>query len=449
MQKAHLPNRKSERSTAMKRSSSLYIGVFLAVVTSPIALSAQEITFAAPRQISTAAPNNYVARLEAAGDFNGDGKADLLIGIDEPGGVIPEVLLGNGTGAFSVVSEPAMPDYPNFPLVADVNGDGKDDVVLLGCNQWPSCATNLLSVFLSDGDGDFTAGYTSTLPAGNVSGIIGDFNNDGKPDIAVLVTPSSSLPNTVPTIVIFLNQGDDSFAATTYTDVPEGYGYGPWDLTAGDFTGNGNLDLAVLTYIAPTQNGNPSSGAKLYTFAGTGDGSFGAPRLSYTFDSAFDSATNNLWAADLNGDGKTDLVANLFPKAGAGSGTPSRVATLLATPTGGFEWASAISVFESISPPNFRLSDLNGDGNLDYIGLGVGTPNTFDESAALGLIYPGVGDGKFGTPHMSFPIPNCTNTPCAEGANLIAVPLQRGDLPSLIISTDVSTLELLVNTTKK
>ena len=435
----------------MKRSSSLFVCLFLAAAAAPAALSAQTITFASPQQISTNAPNNSAARIRASGDFNGDGKADLLVTIDETGSLVPEVLLGNGTGTFSVVSEPAMPDYLSFPLVADVNGDGKDDVIFLGiCEQTgSSCVTNLLSVFLSDGDGHFTAGYTSALPVGgNVTGVTGDFNNDGKTDIAVLVTPSTGLPNTVPTIVIFLNQGDGSFLSTTYTDVPEGYGFGPWDLATGDFTGNGNLDLAVLTYVAPTANGNPSSGAKLYTFAGAEDGSFEAPHLSYTFDSAFDSGTNSLWASDLNGDGKTDLVTSLFPKAGAGSGGPARVPTLLAKPTGGFEWASAISVFGSISPPKFWLSDLNGDGNQDYIGLGEGVPNTLGESSALGLIYPGLGDGKFGS-HISFPIPNCTNSPCAFGATLVAVPLQRGDLPSLIISTDLPTLELLVNTTRK
>ena len=177
--------------------------------------------------------------------------------------------------------------------------------------------------------------------------------------------------------------------------------------------------------------------AFLYTFAGNGKGVFASAEYRYTFNSNANPYFENnvMQAANLNGDGRTDLVVGLE---GRSSTANSRVPSLIANPSGGFEWFSA--VYLPAFPSTILLSDLNGDGKQDLVFLG-----TRDNKSATGGIYPGFGNGEFETPNT--PINVTGSYPFLPTA--LAVPLQKGELPSLIISNDRPTIELLVNTTKK
>jgi uncharacterized repeat protein (TIGR01451 family) len=134
----------------------------------------------------------------AVGDFNGDGKADLVaVGYAN----LIEVALGNGDGTFrspiTTIAPPVSSGY-SFLVVADFDGDGKLDVAA------GNPTDNTTKVLFGNGDGTF--GAVISLPAGFGSIAVADFNLDGIPDIAVADVPSGAL-------AIMLGNGDRTFGA--------------------------------------------------------------------------------------------------------------------------------------------------------------------------------------------------------------------------------------------
>jgi len=160
----------------------------------------------------------------AAGDFNGDGKLDLVIDG-------AEVLLGNGDGTFTQGSS-LSGGASGVVTVGDFNGDGKLDLAV--CNS----ASNSVTIFLGDGSGNFVTAPGSPIAVGNQPQAIvaGDFNNDGKLDLAVANYGDG-------TITLLLGNGDGTF--TQPSGSPYAVGHGPLAIAAADFNGDGKLDLAV------------------------------------------------------------------------------------------------------------------------------------------------------------------------------------------------------------
>jgi hypothetical protein len=296
----------------------------------------------------------------AVGDFNGDGKLDLAvanlnyIGDHVTNGNVT-VLLGNGDGTFTpTAASPATGPDPNSIAVGDFNRDGKLDLAVV--NQ----GSNNVTILLGNGDGTFTPTAASPATGPDPNSIaVGDFNGDGKLDLAVVNQGSNN-------VTILLGNGDGSFTPAPSSPA---IAYYPWSIVVGDFNGDGRLDLAV----ANSANNNVT------ILLGNGDGSF-TPTPS---SPATGPEPRSVAVGDFNGDGKLDLaVVNV------GS---NNVTILLGNGDGTFT-PTASSPATGNLPVAIAAGDLNGDGHLD---LAVAN----DQSTFLTILL-GNGDGTF-TPASS------------------------------------------------
>ena len=144
------------------------------------------------------------------GDFTGDGKQDLAVYTAASISSLSklDLLVGDGTGNLSTASSKVVLPQNNVPLYqmasGDFNGDGKLDVITLSPDQGP----NLLRIFINNGSSGFADPIV--IAARSFSFSLGDFNNDGKTDIAV----SLCCPDTV---IIYLSNVSNTFAPTSYS----------------------------------------------------------------------------------------------------------------------------------------------------------------------------------------------------------------------------------------
>jgi hypothetical protein len=180
-------------------------------------------TFQAPKQFWS---SSSVPMAIASGDFNRDGKLDLVVTVN-PNGIA--VMLGNGDGTFQAPVSYSTDQLPNGLAVADVNGDGILDIL---------ATSDLVDVFLGKGDGTFASRID--YPAGSFPGPLatGDFNGDGILDIAVAAEGSGAMGN----IEILLGTGSGKFAHPVEVASPAAY---IGRLTAGDLNQDGTSNLVA------------------------------------------------------------------------------------------------------------------------------------------------------------------------------------------------------------
>jgi len=301
----------------------------------------------------------------AVADFNGDGNPDWIAGNTQ--GHVLTMALGNGDGTFRAGANYALGNGP-FVALADFNKDGKLDVVAV------DRSSNDVRVLLGKGDGTFQPGIITPV-SGAFSGIAtGDFNNDGNQDVVVSDSTGAAPRN----VIVLLGNGDGTFAAPArFTSGGSGEGL----ILTEDFNGDGKLDIAVVN-----QSDNTVS-----ILLGNGDGTFQAPKITPTL--ATDGFLGAMAAGDLNGDGKLDLVVPDY--VGSASG---QVAILLGKGDGTFQAPTFITSHAGSTWP--VIADFNKDGNLDlavanqfgtidvFLGNGDGTFNT---SLVLNDVQPNIG----------------------------------------------------------
>lgn len=244
------------------------------------------------------------------GDFNGDGNPDLAVA----GGGQINVLLGKADGTFELgQSFPTAGWYLSSLQVADLNGDGKSDLVLASnCSGIDTCANGSagISVLLGNGDGTFQAPLSHAFFGWFTrSAVVGDFNGDGKPDLAAAVVANcrglkKCAPNTVN---ILLGNGDGTFQpGTTYASggslSSANYGITPMDLlVTGDFNNDHKVDLAVVNPCATNASCNNST---LRVFLGKGNGTFKVSERKLPLD----ELTHSIVVGNFNADADPDLV---------------------------------------------------------------------------------------------------------------------------------------------
>ena len=257
----------------------------------------------------------------AVGDFNGDGKADLATANIGSNNV--SVLLGTGMGSFGTAINFAVGTNPFSVTVGDFNGDGKAD--LATANKTSSD----VSVRLGTGTGSFGTATNFAVGTNPVSVIVGDLNGDGKAD---LVTANETSDN----LSVLLGTGVGSFDGATNFAV----GTRPFSVTLGDFNGDSKVDLATAN------NGSSNVSVLL----GNGSGSFGSA-TNFSFGTGPISVTTE----DFDGDGRPDLaVANI---------SSNNVSIRLGTGTGNFGSATNFAV--GTNPYSVTVGDFNDDGKPD------------------------------------------------------------------------------------
>jgi len=301
------------------------------------------------------------ASFVAVADVNGDHVPDVLVSsqrvCDNCRGSLG-ILLGRGDGTFqSVQTYDAGLFAPAFIATADFNRDQSPDIVLTqnigGGGE--------LAVLLNRGDGTFeTAAVYESGGLYATPLVVADANGDGKPDLLVSHAQfcTGSSPN-ASCIGVLLGNGDGSFQpAVTY----ESGGIGAWSLTAADFNGDGKVDVAVAHQCRPPSCTGPA--AVVGVLAGNGDGSF-QPAVTYTTHSPSVLAL----AADVNGDGKPDLVIGNAPPTPGGT-----IDVLLNNSTPDDTLPPIITLSPSpkrLWPPNGALVPVRVSGTITDTGSGV------------------------------------------------------------------------------
>lgn len=278
-----------------------------------------------------------------AGDFNGDGRLDLItVSTGQATGVTYSLLLGNPDGTFqsSQNSKLSLPQPSKFALAAgDMNNDGKLDLLVLVLGH---SGGNNLYVFLGNGDGSFQKHNVFASGAAADGIVVGDWNADGKLDVATANDEGVS----VGLVGVLLGNGDGTLqTAQTYNLVSC-----PLSITTGDFNNDGRLDLVAT---------NGGTNDVVSVLLGNGDGSFQPATTFHT--GAFPQAVA---VADFNHDGNLDIMTV--------DENASSLAVLLGNGDGTFQQFKNSVVGTGLTFAA-DLADFNHDGNLDAVVSSVGT----------------------------------------------------------------------------
>jgi VCBS repeat protein/List-Bact-rpt repeat protein/FG-GAP repeat protein len=309
-----------------------------------------QMFYAAPEYATAHQPQSV-----ASGDFNNDGKPDLVTA-DTLANTL-SILLNKGDGTFQTHADYATGSKPEAVVVGDFNGDLKLDLAVTNYDG------TSVSVLLGNGDGTFRAHVDYQTGAKPTSMTLGDFNGDGVLDLVVGNTGEA-------TISVLLGNGDGTFqSGVKYSVTTNAQG-----VVVGDFNADHVSDIAV----AFVHIGQITAVCGISVLLGNGNG---------TFQAHIDSATNcggGIAVGDFNRDGRQDLAIanNSFISSGVG--------VLLGNGNGTFK--AEIDYDTDIFPSGVEVVDLNRDGNQDLALAGVGN--------AVGVLL-GNGDGTFGM-HQDF-----------------------------------------------
>jgi hypothetical protein len=348
------------------------------------------------------------------------------------------VLLGNGDGTFQQPQRFAVGHGPKSVAVADVNGDGKPDIVTANASD------NAVSVLLGNGDGTFQQPQTFAVGSGPDSVAVADVNGDGKPDLVV----ANQLDNTVS---VLLGNGDGSF------QLPQSFavGHGPNSVAVADVNGDGKPDIVTA---------NASDNA-VSVLLGNGNGTFTPASLTAV------SLRNTPYLADLTGNGLPSTVVlnirgdilfrqglpgndNVFaPPVPLNLGRPARDLTVLQT-ANGLAIATADASFDpalsganhfvytislytlapngeahrstafstTLLPTRIAAADLTGNGLDDLV-----VANSVDSSIQIAFQQP---NGTFSAP--------LTRSTGEAPSDLALVDLSGDGRPDIVVSNQAS-----------
>jgi hypothetical protein len=309
------------------------------------------------------------------GDFNGDGKADLLLtnGIPNPSATI---LFGNGDGTFGAPVVPTIPGNPTFgvAVLGDFNHDGTTDIADFDYQS--------IDILLGERNNTFNVesnSFPGLLPANGAA--VGDFNNDGKLDLVFTQDTDNPLQT-------LLGNGDGTFKLG-HQLLSENF---PQVVGVGDFNGDGNADIVALE---PFIN-------LLQIYNGNGDGTFQDP-----INLQLQRQYAQMAIADMDGDGKPDIVLS-----------DGKILAIIRNLGNGRFGAEEHILAGAIA--SFAVKDVSGDGLPDIIVANGATGNGFAATTVTVLINQGAGKSIGGQLSVS-PEPSTYDQPFA--INLAITPV--------------------------
>jgi hypothetical protein len=318
--------------------------------TAVLGTATEAFTWANPQSPATAAAPQSIVVV----DFNGDGIADIAVGTNGTAGSnnigSVNILLGNGDGTFQAAKTYAGLTGNQLIVAAPFVTGGPDDI--LAVNNSTSTTNNAL-LSIGDGKGGLTVGTPFSLGVASITALItGDFNGDGKQDFIVAGKAFG-----VPAFDVVLGNGNGTFSTGTLSAT----GVAITALGAGDFTGQGALDVAVV---------HSDGSVDIFLQDGVGD-------FSPNVGTQTGSSPTAIAVGDFNGDGKADLAIT--------NSAQDSVSILLGNGSGGF--TAAASPGTGATPKAIAVGDFNGDGIAD---LAVANSGADTVTVLLGK-----GDGTF------------------------------------------------------
>ncbi len=410
-------------------------------------VGAQSISFRAPLNSAIDQTLNDALAGIVTADFNGDGKPDLAYLIVFGGGSYPSggsltVLLGNGDGTFKLSDSLMLPASPEVLWAGDFNGDGTIDLGFW--SYTPDGTASSVSVLPGKGNGTFGSAIVTPFAIDNFYPGTGvqpgspafavDVNHDGKLDLltgffeflgngdgtfeAVQISEEAvvliadlngdgnvDLIQNAGLLSVALGNGDGTFS-------PKGvlpFGGSP---VAGDFNGDGKIDLALTNGALVYYSGAPIEENDVSIALGNGDGSFQKPKAISGAD--YYSQHHTPLAADLNHDGRLDVVVGSGIEAGNGDGT-FRFPEYFSGPPFNYGPSNAPppppGMIRASDPIVGLIADLNNDGLPDMVfvyqqvtSTPTSTTNALvlsvfvNDSPGSGLTVPGVSSASFTYP---------------------------------------------------
>jgi len=451
----------SEAMTATATSASNYV----LLGSSGNSISIDSVAFESPANSSVlityngGAPTNPNAQL-VVDTYTLFIKGDRIFDVDEslplaqPAQLIVANSNLNNIGVVSIVGDGTLgaisnynmaPVGPQAPLprevaFGDLDSDGIKDLVVIngGTNQ----ALVYLGQPATEGGGfDTDPAFTLTLPTTPVNSVrkmaIADVNKDGKLDLAI--TNSFSSATVIDNVSVFVNTtvapGSLAFAAGTTTNVdpllpvaPAPTSEVPVGIAAGDFDGDGNVDLAVMLNTAFNDlNADTVLDYRVAIMAGDGLGGFTVPagtsRIRIGDTAAFAVGSNfSLAAGNVSGDGKSDLIIGVDAVANSGVYVFTNVSVVPGT--------FAFTPLAPVVTANVRAvatGNINGDGSLDIVASL--TNNTVEVLRNLGA-------GAFANTSVA--------VTAGAGGNLAVGDLNNDNRDEIIVSDGVAGNEITV-----
>lgn len=343
-----------------------------------------------PQVISTLGKNLTGAiPAGALTDLNGDGKLDLVLAPLETLDTVT-VRLGNGDGTFQaphsystgLVSELAL-------TVADLNQDGKPDLVVTGCCSSSLTPQGEVAVLLGNGDGTFRTGtvYKNGGVVAAAPAEIADVDRDGKLDLVVVNACGNAACSVFGTVGVLLGKGDGTFQpVVTY---PTG-GFRSSAVSIADLNRDGNPDLVVTNGCGRTCTTDDKS-HQVGVLLGNGDGTF-QPVVGYASGGI---GTDSPTVTDINGDGNLDLVVLTRCSLSCSPSPHSAVGVLIGNGNGTFQTPTSYDSGGAFVR-GLTLIDVNGDGKRDFIMVGFCEAETICGTTSANIFaLLGNGNGTF------------------------------------------------------